>query len=91
MAKNLSYSDLEKKSYWTLSELCAYTGYTKSYIYKLTSNNALPYYKLFGKNMFKNDDIFLLLEQGHIKSNDQLEQIVVELKNNRSFAILIIC
>ena len=84
MSKNFSFSELEKKSYWTLSELCAYTGYTESYIYKLTSGNVLPYYKLLGKNMFKSHEIFQLLEQGQIKSNAQLEEIIVEIKSKRS-------
>ena len=76
MANEIDYQKLEGKTYWTLSELCAYTGYTKSYIYKLTSSNAISYNKLRGKNMFRKEDIFNLFQKGRVKSNEELENLI---------------
>ncbi|MDB4130909.1 helix-turn-helix domain-containing protein [Flavobacteriaceae bacterium] len=43
---------LSKKNVLNLNELSDYTGYSKSYIYKLTSRNAIPYFKPSGKSVF---------------------------------------
>ena len=43
---------LSKKNVLNINELSDYTGYSKSYIYKLTSRNAIPYFKPSGKAIF---------------------------------------
>ena len=43
---------LSKKNVLNINELFDYTGYSKSYIYKLTSRNAIPYFKPSGKAIF---------------------------------------
>ena len=43
---------LSKKNVLNINELADYTGYSKSYIYKLTSRNAIPYFKPSGKSVF---------------------------------------
>ena len=43
---------LSKKNVLNINELADYTGYSKSYIYKLTSRNAIPYFKPSGKAVF---------------------------------------
>ena len=43
---------LSKKNVLNINELADYTGYSKSYIYKLTSRNAIPYFKPSGKTVF---------------------------------------
>ena len=43
---------LSKKNVLNLNELSDYTGYSKSYIYKLTSRGAVPYFKPSGKAIF---------------------------------------
>lgn len=43
---------LSKKNVLNLNELSEYTGYSKSYIYKLTSRQAIPYFKPSGKAIF---------------------------------------
>ena len=43
---------LSKKNVLNINELSGYTGYSKSYIYKLTSRNAIPYFKPSGKSVF---------------------------------------
>lgn len=75
--QTVGYSHLESKSFWTLEELSNYLGYSKSYIYKLTSTNSLPYYKFNGKVMFGRDEIFERIKSGLVKSNEQLKQEVL--------------
>ena len=43
---------LSKKNVLNINELADYTGYSKSYIYKLTSRQAIPYFKPSGKSVF---------------------------------------
>ena len=43
---------LSKKNVLNINELADYTKYSKSYIYKLTSRNAIPYFKPSGKAIF---------------------------------------
>ena len=43
---------LSKKRVFTLDEVCKYTGYKKSYIYQLTSNNKVPYSRPSGGAIF---------------------------------------
>ena len=40
----------------TLEETCNYTGYTKSYMYKLTSGQQIPHMKRGKKVFFDKDD-----------------------------------
>ena len=73
----MTMNELEQKKYWTLDELAHYTGYTKSYIYKLTHRNEIPYYKLLGKLMFAREDIYKLLQENRVKSTAELEQEIL--------------
>mgnify|MGYP001120841724 CR=1 FL=1 len=44
---------LLQKDLFTISEVCSYTGYEKSYIYKLCSSKIIPHYKSpGGKSLF---------------------------------------
>ena len=43
---------LSKKNVLNINELSDYTGYSKSYIYKLTSRITIPYFKPSGKSVF---------------------------------------
>tara|TARA_B110000259_G_C13977927_1_gene387451 strand:- start:1030 stop:1362 length:333 start_codon:yes stop_codon:yes gene_type:complete len=43
---------LSKKNVLNINELSDYTGYSKSYVYKLTSRNSIPYFKPSGKSIF---------------------------------------
>lgn len=52
--------DYSTKKVLTLDEGCKYLGYSKSYVYKLTSAGILPYSKPNGKNIFFDRE---LLEQ----------------------------
>ncbi len=52
-----------EKTVMNFEDLAAYTGLSKSYLYKLTSQNILPHSKPFGKCLFFSKaeiDLFLL-------------------------------
>lgn len=43
-----------QKSVLTFDEACSFTGYSKTYMYKLTCGNRIPHYKPNGKNIYFN-------------------------------------
>jgi len=47
-------ANLNEKEVLTASEACQYTGFSKSYLYKLTSRREIPHYKPSGKMVFFN-------------------------------------
>jgi len=47
-----SYSELTQKVFLSLEEVAIYTGLSKSYLYKLTSQEKIPHSKPHGKVIF---------------------------------------
>ncbi|HRO47327.1 helix-turn-helix domain-containing protein [Agriterribacter sp.] len=43
---------MESKKVLTIDEACAYLGYKKSYLYKLTMSGIIPFSKPNGKKLF---------------------------------------
>ena len=67
------------KQILTVEDLINYTGFSRSYIYKLVHKNILPYYKPNGKTLFfqkKEIDSFLLNNKS--ESNAQTKQRAVD-------------
>ena len=63
---------LAKKNVLNIRELSEYTGYSISYIYKLTSRSAIPYFKPSGKAVFFDRmeiDVWLLKNK-HLQVKD---------------------
>lgn len=52
--QNTDSASLSNKEVLTASEACAYTGFSKSYLYKLTSRREIPHYKPSGKMVYFN-------------------------------------
>lgn len=58
-----------------VDDLINYSGYSRSYIYKLVHRNAIPYYKPGGKNLFfKREEINEWLLQNKSKSESEIEE-----------------
>ena len=75
---------LSKKNVLNINELSDYTGYSKSYIYKLTSRNAIPYFKPSGKSVFF-DRVEIdtwLLKNKHLQVKESGELIGDEWMDN---------
>ena len=66
---------LNQKNVLTIDELCRYTSYEKSYIYKLTSKRKIPHYKTPGGKsiFFKRIEIDEWLTQIKIKTTEQIK------------------
>ena len=67
------------KSIFNVEELADYTGFKKSYIYKLVHTNSIPFSKPNGKILFferKKIDEWLLSNSS--KSNNEIEQDAFE-------------
>jgi excisionase family DNA binding protein len=63
------------KEILNVEDLINYTGYKRSYIYKLVHNNILPYSKPNGKTLFfEKSEIDTWLLQNKSRSISQIEQ-----------------
>ena len=60
---------------WTLEMFCTYTGFEKSYVYKMTSQKKLRHYKTPGgkKIFFKREDVIAFLTSNTILSRQELD------------------
>lgn len=68
---------LPQKVFMTIDELSAYLTLSKSYIYKLTSNNDIPYYKRGKRVYFNKIDIDNWTFSNRIKTNKEIDQEAV--------------
>ena len=76
--KGLEAKISDEKVYFTLQELSEFTGFKESYIYKLTSQRKIPYYKPFGKkNYFKVAEIQEMFNSNRVSTMDELESDAV--------------
>lgn len=65
---------LNNKVTLNLDEVVLYTGFSKLYLYKLTSQNAIPYYSPRGKKIFfKKEEIDKWLLNNRQATRDELE------------------
>ena len=63
-----------QKKVLTTDEVVAYTGLSKSHLYKLTSSNEIPFYKPNGKtNFFKREEIEEWLLQNRAKTKSEID------------------
>ncbi len=66
---------LVKKEILNIDDVALYTGFEKSYLYKLTSRRAIPHYKTPGGKsiFFKREEINDWLTQIKIQTDDEIE------------------
>lgn len=64
-----------QKSVLTFEEGCEFTGLSKTYMYKLTHRNKIPFFKPHGKNIyFSREELEKWLMKNPIKTAEQREQ-----------------
>lgn len=69
----MEVKELESKAFWTIDDFCQYTGYRKSYVYKLTHQRAIPFVKpRAGRVFFKSCDVIEWLNSGHVMSATEI-------------------
>lgn len=72
---DIETSLLSKKAVLTFNEMAAYTGLSKSYLYKLSSTGGIPCYKPRGKVLyFDRQELDNWLLGNKIKSSQEIEQ-----------------
>lgn len=65
--------DLTKKEYLNVEEVQKITGFSKSYIYKLTSSRTIGYFKPFGKKVyFSKEEIDAKFKTKRISSKNEV-------------------
>ena len=63
----------EMKDVLTFNEAAEYTGLSKSYLYKLTSSQRIPFYKPMGKCLFFNRlELEAFLQQNRVNTVDEI-------------------
>lgn len=68
----------------TVDDLINYSGYSRSYIYKLVHRKEIPFYKPGGKNLFfKREEINEWLLQNKSKSESEIEAEAINYVLNK--------
>lgn len=68
-----------QKSVLTFDEGCEFTGLSKTYMYKLTHRNKIPFFKPHGKNIyFSREELETWLMRNPTKSTQQKEQEAID-------------
>lgn len=68
-----------QKSVLTFDEGCEFTGLSKTYMYKLTHRNKIPFFKPHGKNIyFSREELEKWLMQNQTKSTQHKEQDAID-------------
>lgn len=68
-----------QKSVLTFDEGCEFTGLSKTYMYKLTHRNKIPFFKPNGKNIyFSREELKKWLMRNQTKSTQQKEQEAID-------------
>lgn len=74
---------LLNKEVLNIDEVSLYTGYEKSYLYKLTSEAKIPHFKPGGKSIFfKREEINEWLTRNPIRTRYQIEDEANQILNN---------
>jgi len=85
LIEHIEALSLNTKSSFNIDEFCRYTGFTKSYTYKLTSKNIIPHSCPNGKLIyFSKDLVDKWLLRNPIKPTDDIEQEVIDYVANTS-------
>ncbi len=75
-------NEMQNKTMLTLEEAVDYTGYSRSYFYKLTSTRKIPYYKPNGKRLFFNrEELERWLQQNRIATEAELNEKAQKMQN----------
>jgi excisionase family DNA binding protein len=77
----ISQQQIAQKNILTLNEAAIFTGLSKSYLYKKTSNRQIPFYKLDGKLIyFKKIELEEWLLSTRVPSNSDI--LTNQIKTN---------
>ena len=70
----IKMAGLATKEVLSFEETAQFTGFSKSYLYKLTSGQKIPHYKPTGKLVYFNrTELQDWLQQNRVSSNEEIE------------------
>ena len=73
LERSLQAVALNTKEVFTCDEVAAYTGLSKSQIYKLTMRKAIPHYKPSGKyNYFNRVEVEQWMQSNRVSTNEEI-------------------
>ena len=82
--EELLTQSLQNKTVLNIDEVASLTGYSKQYLYKLTSKNKIPHYKPHGKNIFfKKEELESWMLQNRQATSDELEEEAISYTVNK--------
>lgn len=64
---------MAQKTVLDLDEAVLYTGYSRGYLYKLTSKKQIPHYKKSRKIFFNRTELDEWLQEQRIKTDEEIE------------------
>lgn len=66
---------LAAKKVLNIDDVCTLTGFSKPYVYTLTSRREIPYYKPNGRLIyFDREEIEAWMKRGRVNANDEAEE-----------------
>lgn len=75
LLKKIQDAELTQKKVLTVDEACKYTGFAKSYIYKLVHYKKIGYYKPLGKVLFfDREDLEKFLLSNRVSTKEETDQ-----------------
>lgn len=73
--ESIKMAGLTSKKVLTFDEAARFTGLSKSYLYKLTSQQRIPHFKPTGKLVYFNrEELEMWLSQNRVSTCDEIEQ-----------------
>ncbi|WP_293301717.1 helix-turn-helix domain-containing protein [Pedobacter sp. UBA4863] len=77
---------LNNKKIFNIEDLCAYTGLSKSWVYKKTASGLIPHYKPSNKILiFKKDEIDEWLLKNPVRLMDDIEQEAINYVTGKTW------
>lgn len=74
----------EQKTVLQLEDAASYIGFSKSYLYKLTSSNTIPHYKPQGKQIyFDKNELDQWLLRNRVKTVEEVEKEAADHLTNK--------
>ena len=86
--EQLPFKITPQKSVMDIEEFCSYSGTSRRYAYRLTSENRVPHYKPNGKKIFfKRDEVDKWLTRGRVSTAEEIEEQATShiIKNKRVY------
>ena len=73
-----SFKKATDKKFLSISEAARYTSLSKPYLYKLTSTNQIPFYKIGTRCLFLIEELEKFILDNRVTSTTELDEQIIE-------------